>query len=308
MFTLTSLQEYFDSLYGKDLPDLAVPCIDLETKEKYTKPLLSCLGRDIALKDVPDYYNAIRWFMQKVAEDFYKSELNYGNSYYLWKQSWSGVNPYWRFFDIAEHPKYNELGDSLRLELLQRHTGDTLTGGYSELVELARNGHYKAIQQVNDFVAEYLIGQLIIDYAYNRTNGYQTDKFHLSKGEFDELIRIAKERHKRQYPISQELQAFLVYNIDLNKRSGGTLAKLAIEDSIDYRIMFMLKGKTERAGLSFAELASAKPKGFNIVIDEVCENINSWGYFKTVSPTANGSSKANAISSVRSRYFAEHPV
>jgi len=323
MFTLTSLQAYFDSLYSKNLHELHIAGIDLETEEEFTKLLLSCMGRDIVLHNRPAYQKAAQWFFRLVSEDFYKCQLNHCDSNCLCRRSRSGVNAYWRFFDIAEHPKYSALEFKVRRELLQRETGVILTdGGHAELVELARDGHSEAIQRVSEIVSGYLIDQLIADCAYYETCKYQNDKFNLSEDEFNTLINIATRRHERGQPITEELQAFLIYNFRVNRlQSGGkrrntnepsqqqrNIPPSIGDGSIDYRIMFMLKDKTERAGLSFAELASAKPKGFNAKVDEVCQKINDWGYFKTVSPTASGSSKANAISSVRSRYFAKYPV
>jgi hypothetical protein len=95
----------------------------------------------------------------------------------------------------------------------------------------------------------------------------------------------------------------MLENIREKKKTAGKRVNPVIADTIDYRIIFMIKEKADKdkRGLDHRELESDDK-----IIKEVCKDIKDWGYFKRVTPTASGNPSDCAISSVRKRYFAKH--
>ncbi len=303
-----SLKEYFDNIYSSKLNLLTIPVIDLEKDQEFEKPLLSCMGRDIDLKTKATTRKAVKWFLREVSDNYYKCQLGHCDSDCLCKRSRSGENAYWRFFDIAEHPRYHQLEMEVRRELFYKQTGILLEGnGYEQIVEFSRDDKNRsALKDINERVSEYLVDQLLVDYAYMETEGYQAAKFNLTKIEYEELTIIAKKRHSRKQPISYELQAFLVENINEKKLKGGDSANPRIGNgSIDYRIIYMIKERAEAEGLDYRKLENKHP-----VIQQVCDEINHWGYFKAVNPVVRGKDvpKDCTIKAVRERYLAKHPT
>ncbi len=305
---LKNLKSYFDNIYSNELNILTIPVIDLEKDQEFEKPLLSCMGRDIDLNAKRNHRKAVKWFLREVSDNYYKCQLGHCDAGCLCKRSRSGENAYWRFFDIAEHPKYHELEIEIRRELFYKQTGILLEGnGHEQIVEFSRDEKNKAaLKELNDRIAEYLIDQLLVDYAYGETEGYTKDKFNLTKIEYEELISIAKKRHSRKQPMNDKLQDFILENINENKLKGGDSAKPSIgKGSIDYRIIFMIKETAVAKRLDYKTI-----KNTDNVIKTVCDKINSWDYFKRVSPTAGGKGNTpeSSIKAVRERYLAKHPT
>jgi len=305
---LTSLKEYFDKIYSSELNLLTIPVIDLEKDQKFEKPLLSCMGRDIDLNSKRTTRKAVKCFLREVSDSYYKCQLGHCNSGCLCKRSRSGENVYWRFFDIAEHPKYHQLEIEIRRELFYKQTGILLEGnGYEQIVEFSRDDKNRsALKDINESISEYLVDQLLVDYAYQETNGFTDQKYNLITEEYEELISIAKKRHSRKQNLSYELQSLLIEKIQGKALKGSESKKPRIGDgSIDYRIMFMIKERAKDERLDYSKLENKHP-----IIQEVCNIIDSWDYFKGVNPVIKGKDfpKDCSIKAVRERYFAKHPV
>lgn len=301
-----NLQEYFDNIYSNDLNLLKISVIDLEKDIKHEESLLSCMGRRIDLNERKTIRKPIKWFLREVSEYFYKCKLGHCDSACLCKRSRSGENAYWRFFDISEHPDYRQLEMNLRRELFHKQTGIILQGnGYKQIIEFSRTeGNDDILKDINERIAEYLIDQLLVDYAHQVTNKFQDQKYSLSLDEYNELIAIAEKRHKRKQPLSYELQSFLVEKIQGKTLKGSDSTKPRIGKSVDYRIIYMIKEKAEAEGKDYRKLETRDK-----IITDICDEIYGWGYFKKVGPISEGKVKKDcSIKAVRERYCAKHPA
>lgn len=332
---LTSLKEYFDNIYSDELNTLTIPAINAESNDLESQPIFSSLGKSILLSpDNPDqrfaghpvvYSDALKWFFRRVSDEFYKCMLGHCDDDCSCKQPISGIDPRWRFFDIAEHGRYRVIANELRKHLFSEAGVPLFENSYEELIELAREEKHKnKLESINEGIADYLVDQIVIDYAYYETDGYLEDDFNISEEEFFVLRTIAKNRHRYSQPLSTELEAFLVYNIGVSKRrpSGKRDRKNIPLDkqrgfrpsignrSIDYRIMHMIKERADAEGLDYKKLENVNARGFNTIIEDVCDVINGWDFFQKVKRKKDGGNETedHTIKAVRDRYFAKHPT
>ena len=266
------VEECINNIFSKKLSNLTITLTEFDTFEESQHTLLNCMGEPVKLDNRPVLQDAARWALGKLSEGFYKHKLGHCESDCMCKHPEVGKWPhlgYWMQFDIINIEGYRELGLAVKQLYLDNHRNSTLE------------------VKAEVTVLKYLEDQLIVDCAYDMNNGYnKPGKFLFRKGWFDTLSTIAKYRYEQGQPTSDKLKAFLVYNIGEKNQTPGT-PKPAISNRIDYRIMYMLESLDAEA---------------------VYNEINSWGYFKTVNRTASGGGVDSSISAVVRRYLKKHPV
>jgi|GEM_PF-6669149 len=333
---LKSLKEYFDNIYSDRLNTLDVPALNADSGDLESQPIFSSLEKPILLSPgKPDqrfaghpvvYADALKWLLRWRSDDFYKCMLGHCDESCPCKQPISGVDRRWRFFDISEHDKYKALANKLRQEFIYKESGVHIsTDDHNDLINFAREEkHANKLASINERISDYLVDQVVVDYAFDETDGYLEDDFNISEEEFFVLRTIAKNRYKHNQPLSTELEAFLVYNIGVSKRrpSGKRDRKNIPLDkqrgfrpsigngSIDYRIMHMIKERADTEGLDYKKLENKSPRGFSKIIGDVCDVINDWNFFQKVKPNTTGGRETDdhTIKAVRERYFAKHPT